>query len=264
MNFEEIIYEKKDGVARITINRPEKYNACTPRTLLEINQAFTDAWVDSSVGVVVFTGAGEKAFCTGGDQSIRDKSGYAGTIAALPVEVGWQTVSHLIRSIPKPVIARVNGYAIGGGNVFQVVCDLSIAAESAKLGQAGPRVGSFDPGYGTGDLARCVGLKKAKEIWYLCRLYTAKEALDMGLVNAVVPDGQLDAEVDQWCRELLEKSPTALKMLKYAFHAETDGVAGITNLGVGGLSLFYGTDESMEGRNAFMEKRKPDFSRFRK
>lgn len=264
MNFEEIIYEKKNGVARIAINRPEKYNACTPVTLLELNKALTDAWVDSGVGVVVFTGVGEKAFCTGGDQSIRDKGGYAGTIAALPVEVAWQTVSQLIRSIPKPVIARVNGYAIGGGHVFQVVCDLSIAADTAKLGQAGPKVGSFDPGFGTGDLVRCVGLKKAKEIWYMCRLYTAREALDMGLVNAVVAPEDLDGEVDKWCQALLEKSPTALKMLKYAFHAETDGVVGITNLGVGGLSLFYDTDESIEGKNAFMEKRKPDFTQYRK
>jgi naphthoate synthase len=264
MDFEEIIYEKNNGVARIAINRPEKYNACTPVTLLELNKALTDAWVDSAVGVVVFTGVGEKAFCTGGDQSIRDKGGYAGTIAALPVEVGWQTVSQLIRSIPKPVIARVNGYAIGGGHVFQVVCDLSIAADTAKLGQAGPKVGSFDPGFGTGDLIRCVGLKKAKEIWYMCRLYTAQEALDMGLVNAVVAAEALDGEVDKWCQALLEKSPTALKMLKYAFHAETDGVVGITNLGVGGLSMFYGTDESVEGRNAFMEKRKPDFALYRK
>jgi dihydroxynaphthoic acid synthetase len=232
MNFEEIIYEKKNGVARIAINRPEKYNACTPVTLLELNKALTDAWVDSGVGVVVFTGVGEKAFCTGGDQSIRDKGGYAGTIAALPVEVAWQTVSGLIRSIPKPVIARVNGYAVGGGHVFQVVCDLSIAADTAKLGQAGPKVGSFDPGFGTGDLVRCVGLKKAKEIWYMCRLYTAREALDMGLVNAVVAPEELDGEVDKWCQALLEKSPTALKMLKYAFHAETDGVVGITNLGL--------------------------------
>jgi dihydroxynaphthoic acid synthetase len=264
MNFEEIIYEKKNGVARIAINRPEKYNACTPVTLLELNKALTDAWVDSGVGVVVFTGVGEKAFYTGGDQSIRDKGGYAGTIAALPVEVAWQTVSGLIRSIPKPVIARVNGYAVGGGHVFQVVCDLSIAADTAKLGQAGPKVGSFDPGFGTGDLVRCVGLKKAKEIWYMCRLYTAREALDMGLVNAVVAPEELDGEVDKWCQALLEKSPTALKMLKYAFHAETDGVVGITNLGVGGLSLFYDTDESIEGKNAFMEKRMPDFARYRK
>lgn len=263
MDFNDIIYEKSEGVARITINRPAKYNACAPQTVYELTRAFTDAWVDSSVGVVVFTGAGDKAFCTGGDQSVRDIGGYAGTIAALPLEVGWQQVSQLIRSIPKPVIARVNGYAIGGGHVFHVVCDFSIASETAKFGQAGPKVGSFDPGYGTGDLVRAVGLKKAKEIWYLCHTYTAREALEMGLVNAVVPHDQLDVEVNKWCGELLEKSPTAIKMLKYAFHAEFDGITGITNLGVGGLSMFYGTEESAEGNKAFREKRKPDFSKFR-
>ncbi len=263
MEFKEVIYEKKEGVARIAINRPEKYNACTPQTVLELTQALTDAWVDKSVGVVVFTGIGDKAFCTGGDQSIRDTEGYAGTIAALPLEVGWQQVSRLIRTVPKPVIARVNGYAIGGGHVFQVVCDLSIASRTAKFGQAGPKVGSFDPGYGTADLIRAVGMKKAKEIWYLCRMYTAQEALEMGLVNTVVPHEQLDEEVAKWCDELLEKSPTALQMLKYAFHAEFDGVPGITNLGVGGLSMFYSTEESVEGNSAFREKRKPDFSKFR-
>ena len=263
MEFTEIIYNKTDGIATITINRPEKYNACTPVTIYELSQAFTDAWVDTSVGVVVLTGTGDKAFCTGGDQSIRDKGGYGGTVAALPLEVGWQQVSLLIRTIPKPVIARVNGYAIGGGNVFQLVCDLSIASETAQFGQAGPKVGSFDPGYGTGDLARAVGMKKAKEIWYLCRLYTAKQAQDMGLVNAVVPPDQLTEEVKKWCQELLEKSPTALKMLKYAFHGETDGVIGISNLGVGGLGMYYETNESLEGKNAFVEKRKPDFSKFR-
>lgn len=263
MEFTEILYTKQDGVATVAINRPEKYNACTPVTLMEIGQAFTDAWVDKEIGVVVFTGAGEKAFCTGGDQSIRDKEGYKGTVAALPVEVAWQTVTNMIRTIPKPVIARVNGYAIGGGHVFQVVCDLSIAADTAKMGQAGPKVGSFDPGYGTAELVRLVGMKRAKEIWWLCRQYTAQQALEMGLLNAVVPAAELDAEVRRWCDELLSKSPTALKMLKYAFHAETDGVPGISNLGVGGLSLFYGTDESLEGRNAFMEKRKPDFSKYR-
>jgi dihydroxynaphthoic acid synthetase len=264
MEFTEILYDKADGVARVTINRPEKYNACTPITLMELGQALTDAWVDNSVGVVVFTGAGEKAFCTGGDQSLRDKEGYAGTVAALPLEVAWQTVTSLIRSIPKPVIARVNGYAVGGGHVFQVVCDLSIAADTAKMGQAGPKVGSFDPGFGTADLARTVGMKKAKEIWYLCRLYSAAQAKEMGLVNQVVPAAELDAEVQKWCDELLQKSPTALKMLKYAFHAATDGVPGVTNLGVGGLSMYYGTDEAMEGRDAFMEKRAPDFGKFRK
>ena len=263
MKFTEILYEKTDGVARITINRPEKYNACTTVTVYELTQAFTDAWVDRTIGVVVLTGAGDKAFCTGGDQSLRAEGGYAGTVAALPLEVGWQQVSTLIRTIPKPVIARVNGYAIGGGHVFHVVCDFSIASGRAKFGQAGPRVGSFDPGYGTGDLVRAVGLKKAKEIWFLCRQYTAAQALEMGLVNAVVPHEDLDAEVDRWSAELLAKSPTALKMLKYAFHAETDGVVGVTHLGVGGLSMYYNTEESLEGKNAFLEKRPPDFSKYR-
>lgn len=263
MDFSEIVYEKKDGVARVTINRPKKYNACTTRTLSEILRAFTDAWSDGDIGVVVFTGAGDKAFCTGGDQSIRDAGGYEGGEGVLPLEVMWQQVSQMIRTIPKPVIARVNGYAIGGGHVFHVVCDLSIASESARFGQVGPRVGSFDPGFGTGDLARAVGMKRAKEIWFLCRQYSAQQAMEMGLVNAVVPHEQLDEEVDKWCGELLEKSPTALKMLKYSFHAETDGTAGVTQLGVGGLGMYYNTDESMEGKNAFMEKRKPDFKKFR-
>jgi dihydroxynaphthoic acid synthetase len=252
MEFKEILYEKKEGIARITINRPQKYNACTPVTVFELTQALTDAWVDKSVGVLVLTGAGDKAFCTGGDQSIRDEGGYAGTIASLPLEVGWQQVTGLIRSIPKPVIARINGYAIGGGHVFHVVCDLSIASETAQFGQAGPRVGSYDPGFGTGDLVRSVGL------------IPAQEALQMGLVNAVVPPEKLDEEVDRWCSELLTKSPTAIKMLKYAFHAETDGVVGVTNLGIGSLSMFYETEESLEGRNAFMKKREPEFDRFRK
>ncbi len=263
MTYTEILFEKRDGVATLTINRPRRYNACTPVTVYELTHALTDAWVDPTVGVVVLTGAGDKAFCTGGDQTLRDRGGYEGTVAALPLEVGWQQVTALIRGIPKPVIARVNGFAIGGGHVFHVVCDFSIASESAQFGQAGPRVGSFDPGFGTGDLARAVGMKRAKEIWFLCRRYSAAEALAMGLVNAVVPPERLDEEVATWCRELLAKSPTALKMLKYAFHAETDGVAGITNLGVGGLSLYYGTDEALEGRNAFVEKRPPDFGRFR-
>jgi len=264
MKFKEIIYQKSDGVARITINRPEKLNAATQLTMQEMVQALSDAWVDNSIGVVVLTGTGDRAFCTGGDQSIRGAGGYAGTKAVLPLEVIWQQVTQLIRSIPKPVIACVNGYAIGGGHVLQVACDLSIASETAQFGQAGPRVGSFDPGVGTGDLVRCVGMKRAKEIWYLCRRYTAREALDMGLVNCVVPPDKLDEEVDNWCKELLAKSPTALKMLKYAFHAEWDGMVGITNLGIGGLSMYYGTEEAMEGRNAFMEKRQPDFNKFRK
>lgn len=270
MKFQDIIYEKEGRVAKITINRPEKLNACTPVTVYEISKAFIDAWTDRRIGVVVFTGAGDRAFCVGGDQSIRDLGGYKGysseelegTIAALPLEVGWQIVTFLIRHIPKPVIARVNGYAVGGGHVWQVCCDLSIASEKAKFGQAGPRVGSFDPGFGTGELWRNVGMKRAKEIWFLCRLYSAEEALKMGLVNAVVPHEKLDEEVKKWCDELLEKSPTALKMLKYAFLADSEGLAGITELGVGGLSLYYGTKESIEGRNAFMEKRKPDFWKY--
>ncbi len=262
MNFEEIIFEKKEGIARITINRPQRYNACTQKTVHELIEAF-NLCMDNEIGVVIFTGVGEKAFCTGGDQTIREKGGYKGKYL-LPLEVGWQRVTHLIRTLPKPVIARVNGYAIGGGHVWHVNCDLSIAAEHAELGQAGPRVGSFDPGYGTGDLMRAVGIKRAKEIWFLCRRYTAQQALEMGLVNAVVPYDKLDKEVDDWCQELLEKSPTALRMLKYAFLAETDGVTGITQLGVGGLSLYYGTEEAVEGKNAFVEKRKPDFQQFRK
>jgi dihydroxynaphthoic acid synthetase len=264
--FSEILYEKENGVATITINRPKQYNACLPTTIEELTQAYVDAWADESVGVVVFTGAGDKAFCTGGDQSVRKKGGYSanvekfdGRIADLPLEVGWQIVTFLIRHIPKPVIARVNGYAVGGGHVWQVNCDLSIASETARFGQAGPKVGSFDPGFGTGELWRNIGIKKAKELWYLCKIYSAKEALEMGLVNMVVPVDRLDAEVKQLCDELLEKSPTALKMLKYAFLAETEGLSGITELGVGGLSMYYSTEEALEGARAFMEKRKPEF-----
>ena len=255
MEYEDIIFEKENGIVRITINRPQRYNACTQQTVHELIDAFNRC-MDEDIGVVVFTGAEDKAFCTGGDQTTREKGGYKGQYI-LPLEVGWQHVTHQIRTLPKPVIARVNGYAIGGGHVWQVVCDLSIAAEHAQFGQAGPRVGSFDPGYGTGDLIRAVGMKRAKEIWFLCRRYTAQQALEMGLVNAVVPMEKLDEEVDRWCQELLEKSPTALKMLKYAFLAETDGTTGITQLGVGGLSLYYGTEEAVEGKNAFLEKRKP-------
>lgn len=268
--FHDIIYTKADRIAKITINRPDKLNACTSLTLYELTKAFIDAWTDNEIGVVIFTGTGDKAFCVGGDQSIRDIGGYRGysreelegTIAELPLEVGWQIVTFLIKNIPKPVIARINGYAIGGGHVWQVNCDLSIASDKAKLGQAGPRVGSFDPGFGTGDLWRNVGLKRAKEIWYLCKLYSAEEAYRMGLVNKVVPHDELDEEVEKWCKELLEKSPTALKMIKYAFLADTDGLSGITQLGVGGLTLYYSTDESAEGVKAFMEKRKPDFWKY--
>jgi len=273
MEFREILYKKEDRVAWIVINRPHKLNAATPITVYEISRAFIDAWTDRDIGVVIFTGAGDKAFCVGGDQSIRDLGGYKlskeeleryrGTIASLPLEVGWQIVTFLIRYIPKPVIARVNGYAVGGGHVWQVACDLTIASENAKFGQAGPRVGSFDPGFGTGDLWRNVGLKRAKEIWFLTRLYTAQEAYEMGLVNKVVPHDKLDEEVMRWANELLEKSPTSLKMLKYSFLSDIDGLAGITMLGVGGLSLYYMTEEALEGQRAFMEKRKPNFWKYK-
>ena len=272
MNFKEILYEKSGRIAKIAINRPKKLNAATPITVYELATAFMDAWSDKSIGVVILTGAGEKAFCVGGDQSIRDLGGYKlpkeelenyrGTIASLPLEVGWQIVTFLIRYIPKPVIARVNGYAVGGGHVWQVACDFSIASETAKLGQAGPRIGSFDPGFGTGDLWRNVGLKRAKEIWFLTKLYTAEEAYKMGLVNKVVPPEKLDEEVMNWANELLKKSPTTLKMLKYSFLSDIDGLAGITMLGVGGLSLYYMSDEALEGQKAFMERRNPDFWKY--
>lgn len=263
--FRYIEYRKLAQRATIMINRPEKYNACNAETVAELCEAFLEAWADPDVGVVVLTGAGDKAFCTGGDQGVRGKGGYAPgpeetrKISRIPLEEGWQFVTFLIRHIPKPVIARINGFAIGGGHVWQVNCDLSIAAESASFGQAGPRVGSFDPGFGTGELARAVGARRAKEMWYLTRRYSAAEAKQMGLVNFVVPDEALDVEVDRLCDEILSKSPTALKMLKYSFLADSEGLSGITELGVGGLSLYYGTAESTEGRDAFMNKRKPDF-----
>ncbi len=265
--FQNIIYEKEGRRATITINRPDKMNACDSRTVSELYAAFLEAWANAGIGVVVLTGAGNKAFCAGGDQGTRGPGGYASSeiadpVARLPLEESWQFVTFLIRHIPKLVIARVNGFAIGGGHVWQVNCDLSVAAESATLGQAGPRVGSFDPGFGTGELSRTIGIKLAKEMWYLAGKYSAKQALQIGLVNFVVPDNELDSETDRICSEILSKSPTALKMLKYSFLADSEGLSGITELGVGGLSLYYGTKESMEGRNAMMEKRKPEFWRY--
>ncbi|MEW6440524.1 MAG: enoyl-CoA hydratase-related protein [bacterium] len=265
MEYKSVLYEQEEQIARITINRPGQHNACNRETIHELLDAFTRAGMDGQAGVVVLTGAGDKAFCAGGDlSSWREELASRRERTSWKLEVGWQHVTQLIRTIPKPVIARVNGYAIGGGHILQVACDLTIAAEHAQFGQAGPRVGSFDPGYGTGDLMRAVGIKRAKEIWFLCRRYTARQALQMGLVNAVVPYERLDETVDQWCRELLERSPTALKMLKYAFLAETDGATGITHLGVGALSLFFESAEAAEGMQAFEGKRKPDFSRFRR
>ena len=255
MTFEDILYEKRDGIAWITINRPAVRNAFRTRTVEEMVAAFRDAWADDGVGVVVLTGAGDKAFCAGGDQKERGAGGYGGT--GIGMDVG--ALHSVIRNIPKPVIAMVNGYAIGGGHVLHVLCDLSIAADTALFGQTGPRVGSVDPGFGTAFLARVVGEKKAREIWYLCRQYTAQEALQMGLVNKVVPAAELRGEVEQWCRELLEKSPTALKLAKYSFNADTEHIHGITELGFSALELYYQTAEAQEGRNAFVEKRKPDF-----
>jgi len=264
MEFNEIIYEKRGGIARVTINRPERYNAFTALTLEEIHTAFRDAWADKEVGVVVLTGIGDKAFCTGGDQKTKDDDGYGKGTAAFGLLDAHGQVINIIRAIPKPVIAMVNGYAIGGGHVLQVVCDLSIASETAIFGQAGPRVGSFDAGYGTVFLARIVGEKKAREIWYLCRQYPAKEALAMGLVNKVVGPDKLEQEVDVWCREILEKAPYTLAYIKASFNADTDHVNGISVMAKHALDLYYKTAESHEGVQAFVEKRPPEFSRFRK
>ena len=254
-HFEDILYEKRDGVARITINRPKSYNAFRAGTCEEIISAMKDADHDRAVGVVVITGAGDKAFCTGGDQSSHSGSYGGRGVVGLPVE----EMQGAIRDCRKPVIARVNGYAIGGGNVLVTVCDLAIASEAAIFGQVGPKVGSVDPGWGTAYLARTVGEKRAREIWYLCRRYPAQEALAMGLVNRVVPVDQLDIEVDLWCREILEKSPTALAIAKRSFNQDSDSIRGIGNLGFEAVALYYQTEESKEGVRAFLEKRKPNF-----
>src|SRR5271166_6280878 len=257
MRYEDISYEARDGIARITIQREARLNAFRGKTVEEMTDAFYGAWDDATVGVVVLRGAGSRAFCTGGDQKERQETGgYAfrrGGILAL---------HEVIRGIPKPVVAAVNGYAIGGGNVLQVLCDLAIAADTAVFGQVGPRVGSVDPGHGTAYLARLVGERKAREIWYLCRRYSAQEALAMGLINKVVPDDQLDAEVAAWCRELLERSPTALAIAKRSFNADSDNISGIAAMGLQALKLYYETEESKEGVRAFNEKRKPDFRRY--
>ncbi|USX06738.1 2-ketocyclohexanecarboxyl-CoA hydrolase [Paraburkholderia fungorum] len=253
--YTDILYEVRDGIARITINRPEKYNAFRGKTCDELISALNAASWDKAVGVVVLTGTGDKAFCTGGDQSAHN-GGYDGRgIIGLPVE----ELQGAIRDCPKPVIARVNGFAIGGGNVLVTCCDLAIASDKAQLGQVGPKVGSVDPGFGTALLARVVGEKRAREIWYLCRRYTAAEALNMGLVNAVVPHDQLDAETDKWCQEILAMSPTALTIAKRSFNADSDSIRGIAGQGMQALSMYYETAESQEGVRAFLEKRKPKF-----
>ncbi len=254
--YTDILYEVRPaGVARITINRPEKYNAFRAHTVEELIHAIQQAGWDREIGVIILGGAGDKAFCTGGDQSAHDSQYDGRGTIGLPIE----DLQSLIRDVPKPVIARVQGYAIGGGNVLATVCDFTIASERAQFGQVGPKVGSVDPGFGTAYLARVVGEKKAREIWYLCRRYTAAEALAMGLVNAVVPHDELDAEIDRWCGELLERSPTAIAIAKRSFNADTESIRGIASMGMQALSLFYETAESQEGGNAFREKRPPDF-----
>ena len=258
--YTDILYEKYEGIAKITINRPEVRNAFRPLTVMEMMDAFNHARDDRSIGVVILTGEGTEAFCSGGDQKVRGDGGYVGEDEIPRLNV--LDLQRQIRTLPKPVIAMVAGYAIGGGHVLHLVCDLTIAADNAIFGQTGPKVGSFDAGYGAGLLARTVGQKKAREIWYLCRQYTAQEALEMGLVNAVVPLERLEEETVAWAREILEKSPTAIRFLKAAFNADTDGLAGIQQLAGDATLLFYLTDEAKEGRNAFLEKRKPDFSKF--
>ena len=259
-DYTDILYEISGGIARITINRPEVHNAFRPLTVDEMLHAFMEAHHDADIGVVLFTGAGSRAFCSGGDQRVRGEGGYVGDDGVPRLNV--LPLQRYIRSMPKPVIALVNGYAIGGGHVLHVICDLSIASETAIFGQTGPRVGSFDAGLGAMQLARIVGHKKAREIWFLCRQYSAQQALDMGLVNEVVPPGELEAEGVRWANEILELSPTALRFLKMAFLADTDGLAGIQQLAGDATSLFYMSDEGKEGKNAFLEKRQPDFSKF--
>src|SRR6202048_1953284 len=258
MSYEDILFESQDGVARITINRPSVMNAFRGRTCEELIHAFNRAGWDKSVGVIVLAGSGDKAFCTGGDQSAHEGQYDGRGLIGLPVE----DLHSIIRDVPKPVIARVQGYAIGGGNVLATLCDLTIASEKATFGQVGPKVGSVDPGWGTAYLSRIVGEKKAREIWFLCRRYQAQEAFDMGRVNKVVPHEQLDAEVDQWCREINEMSPTALTIAKRSFNADSENIRGIGFLGIQTVKHYYQTEESQEGVRAFNEKRKPDFKKY--
>jgi len=260
--YEDILFQFYNGISKISINRPQKHNAFTPLTVQEMSEAMELARQDPRVGVVILTGEGGKAFCSGGDQSVRGDGGYVGkdTVPRLNV----LDLQRQIRTIPKPVIAMVAGWAIGGGHVLHVICDLSIAAENARFGQTGPNVGSFDGGFGASYLARVVGQKKAREIWFLCDQYDAAEALQMGLVNKVVPLEDLEKTTIAWCEKILEKSPLALRMLKSAFNAELDGQAGIQELAGNATLLYYLSDEAKEGKNAFLEKRKPDFSKFPK
>lgn len=265
--FQDILYEVAEGIAKITINRPHVRNAFRPQTIIELKEAFDLARDDEKVGVVIFTGAGDEAFCSGGDISVRGDDGYIGDDSVGSKGIGRLNVLDLqiqIRRMPKPVIAMVAGWAIGGGHVLHVVCDLTIAADNAKFGQTGPMVGSFDGGYGAGLLARHVGQKKAREIWFLTRQYNAQEALDMGLVNTVVPVKELEAETVQWAREMLQNSPLALRLLKAGLNAADDGLAGVQQLAGDATLLFYMTEEGQEGRDAYKEKRPPNFGKFPK
>ncbi len=260
LNYGDVLYQTGEGIAKLTINRPEVRNAFRPETVRELIDAFHRAHMDPDIGVIILTGAGDLAFCSGGDQRIRGEEGYrdsAGTQHLNVLELQRQ-----IRTLPKPVVAMVAGYAIGGGHVLHLVCDLTIAADNARFGQTGPRVGSFDAGLGAGLLARTIGVKRAKEVWFLCRQYDAAQALAWGLVNAVVPLAELEAVTVDWCRDMLRLSPTALRCLKAAFNADTDGLAGIQELAGNATALFYTTDEAQEGRDAFLERRPPDFRKF--
>lgn len=261
MDYQDVRYEVRDHVATITIDRPKVHNAFRGRTCEELVQAFQRAGYDRDIGAIVLTGAGERAFCSGGDQSDHADDGkYAGNrgVIGMPID----EVHSVIRDVPKPVLAKVRGYAIGGGNVLATLCDLTLAGESAIFGQVGPRMGSVDPGFGTAYLARVIGEKRAREMWYLCRRYSAYEALAMGLVNAVVPDAELDAEAERWCQELVARSPTAIALAKRSFNADTESIRGIGSLGMQGLALYYDTEESKEGGRALREKREPDFRKF--
>jgi naphthoate synthase len=258
--FTDVVYEKWAGLAKITINRPEVRNAFRPQTLFELQRAFEDVREDPKIGVAILTGAGDKAFCSGGDQRVRGDAGYVGADGVPRLNV--LDLQKMIRSLPKPVVAMVAGYAIGGGHVLHLVCDLTIAADNARFGQTGPRVGSFDGGFGASFLASSVGQKRAREIWFLCRQYDAQQALAMGLVNTVVPLAELERETVAWCREMLEKSPLALRLLKSAFNAALDGQAGIQELAGNATLLYYMSDEAQEGKRAYLEKRKPRFDKF--
>ncbi len=260
--YEEIKFDFFEGIGRITINRPRYRNAFTPDTIKEMIDAMHHCRENDAIGVVVITGEGDKAFCSGGDQNVKGHGGYVGKDGVPRLNV--LDLQKMIRSLPKPVVAMVNGYAIGGGHVLHVVCDLSIASDNAIFGQTGPKVGSFDGGFGSSYLARIVGQKKAREIWFLCRQYSAQEALDMGLVNKVVPFEQLEDEVVDWCKTMMERSPLALRMLKMCLNAELDGQAGIQELAGNATLLYYLTEEAQEGKRAFLEKRKPDFQQFPK